>query len=673
MISLSRAALICCALLALPIAGCTDRPTAPTTASRLESVSGDDQPGFVGIPLDERLVVRVLDADNQPVPDQLVVWSVVSGGGSVTPVQSRSDASGIARTTWTLGLTAGPQEARASIPGLEAVSFSATAAQLDETCDGNPLDLAVGGSVLLVGNQSSELCLQSSTLGTRDFVVVAFNSNRPPAEVDVVLQIEGNGIVPIVGPPSPSVDVAQTPAPDPTNRRDDSFDAKLRDIELRELAPRVIRGALPGASHSAAASIPGPSFSLSNPVIGETITINAQSAEACSQAIEKQGRVMAISQRAIVLADLANPSGGFTTAEYQSIAATFDTLVYPVDAEFFGEPEDIDNNNRIVLFYTMEVNKITPTGGGGGFVAGFFFARDLFPRTGNGRLNACPTSNQSEILYLMVPDPEGTINGNVRDKSFVMRRTTSTMAHEMVHLVNASLRLYVNLTAKYPERGWLEEGLAHSAEEQLFFHRTGFQTRSEINASTVQQSANSISAYNDFQADNAARLRDFLSNPNINWAPNNNASSLAARGASTYFLRYLVDRHGGNEAATFRALVSSADTGMRNLEGVIQADPVQWMRDYLVALYVDDAVANLPDRYRVLTWNQRSVFATLFPGSTWALRPTALNNSVFRSASVQQSGGVYYRFGLAAGGEAQLTIDASAGEQFLSVVVLRTR
>jgi len=72
------------------------------------------------------------------------------------------------------------------------------------------------------------------------------------------------------------------------------------------------------------------------------------------------GRVVAKSARAIVVADTGNPAGGFTDADYRGIAATFDTLVYPVDVRHFGEPTDLDNNGRSIIFYTRAVNELTP-------------------------------------------------------------------------------------------------------------------------------------------------------------------------------------------------------------------------------------------------------------------------------------------------------------------------
>jgi hypothetical protein len=56
-----------------------------------------------------------------------VSWSIVSGGGSVQPTTSTTDAQGYAQATWTLGTTPGGKVARATVSNVGAVDFAATA------------------------------------------------------------------------------------------------------------------------------------------------------------------------------------------------------------------------------------------------------------------------------------------------------------------------------------------------------------------------------------------------------------------------------------------------------------------------------------------------------------------------------------------------------------------
>ncbi len=87
---------------------------------------------------------------------------------------------------------------------------------------------------------------------------------------------------------------------------------------------------------------------------------------------------------------------------------TFDTLVDPVDRAAFGTPSDIDNNGHVILFFTRAVNELTPPGALG-VTLGFFFPRDLYPKT--AAPGPCAGSNVAEMFYLLVPDTGGVVNG----------------------------------------------------------------------------------------------------------------------------------------------------------------------------------------------------------------------------------------------------------------------
>src|SRR5204863_8605906 len=100
-------------------------------------------------------------------------------------------------------------------------------------------------------------------------------------------------------------------------------------------------------------------------------------------------------------------------------------------------------------------------------------------------------SNFAEMFYLIVPDPSGTINGNVRTKAEVTQSSISVLAHEYQHLINAARRLYINDAEDF-EEVWLNEGLSHIAEELLFYRTAGLQPRSNIDATTITASQTRI-------------------------------------------------------------------------------------------------------------------------------------------------------------------------------------
>ena len=283
-------------------------------------------------------------------------------------------------------------------------------------------------------------------------------------------------------------------------------------------------------------AIPNPRGPLK---LGDLISVNVNGDSACTRAVYHTALVVAIGSRALILADTLNPKGGFTTADFQRYAARFDTLVYPLDVGNFGEPTDIDKNGHIAILFTRAVNELTPPRSAQ-YVAGFAFSRDLFPTTGTARAQACAGSNEGEYFYMLAPDPGGTINGNVRTTGFVDSATTAVLAHEFEHLINASRRLYVNNTAAFEEK-WLDEGLAHEAEELLFEREAGLAPRSNFDLTAVRATPAIRAAFNTDMSGNAARYKTYLSAPASNspYAPND---SLPTRGATWSFLRYAVDR-----------------------------------------------------------------------------------------------------------------------------------
>ncbi|HEX2250715.1 MAG TPA: Ig-like domain-containing protein [Gemmatimonadales bacterium] len=91
---------------------------------------GDGQDGVAGAELPSPIVVKVLNRRGEPVPAQLVAFSLEgeAGGGSITP-ESRTNEEGLAQAVWVLGGTVGTQSAVASVFGADdlTVIFEAVA------------------------------------------------------------------------------------------------------------------------------------------------------------------------------------------------------------------------------------------------------------------------------------------------------------------------------------------------------------------------------------------------------------------------------------------------------------------------------------------------------------------------------------------------------------------
>lgn len=92
------------------MAACEGGTLEPQPARILAESSTDRSPGVLGTTLSPPLAVRVVDEDGRPVPNAPLLWYVL-GGGSVSAVDSTTDAEGRARATWTLGTNAGQEQA----------------------------------------------------------------------------------------------------------------------------------------------------------------------------------------------------------------------------------------------------------------------------------------------------------------------------------------------------------------------------------------------------------------------------------------------------------------------------------------------------------------------------------------------------------------------------------
>ena len=172
---------------------------------------------------------------------------------------------------------------------------------------------------------------------------------------------------------------------------------------------------------------------------------------------------------------------------------------------------------------------------------------------------------------MLVPDPRGVVNGNVRTVDFVQRVTVGVLAHEFQHLINGSRRLYVNKAPVWEET-WLNEGLSHVAEELTFYEVSGLRPQENVGPQALGDS-HAADAFNRYQSDNVARLVEYLRNPDA--ASLMGIDALPTRGAAWSFLRYAADRDGGDDAAFWHALANSTTSGLANLQAVLGAEPAR--------------------------------------------------------------------------------------------------
>jgi len=637
-------------------------------------VSGNGQVGLVGTALAQPLVVKVTGSSGTALAGISVQFSVQTGAATVAPGTASTDATGQAQATVTLGSSAGNVSIQAAVVGSNLTqSFVVTAGTTTQTlacASSAPQTPAAGG--VLPGVSGTGICLGAAAGGS-DYALVTFFGNPNQAILGQV-NVTSHGATALTTPDlAPLGDVFATPQRGPSlgagvSDAQEQFDLRLRRIAQTQLAPLV-----PAAR---AAMRRGARFNTipSTLALNQIVSLNANGTVPCSSPITIAARVATISSTTYVLADTANPAGGFSDADYASFATMFDTLINPLDIQNFGQPTDIDHNGKIVILFTKEVNKLTARGSNG-VVGGFFFDRDLFPATTQNGLEGCPTSNFGEMFYVLVPDPNAVFSDK-RTASDVLSVTPGTLAHEYQHLINAGRRLYVNTTADYPEVVWLNEGLSHIAEELLFYKATTLAPRQNIDLNAAR---NVATQFANFQGSNFGRYNEFLSKPPLT-SPYADNDDLNTRGATWNLLRYLADHHGSTDGQTWFQLTNGPDTGQVNLAHVFGTDYLTQIRDWATSVFSDDVPGLSDARFLEQSWNMRSIFPGLANGSGQALGKfplsvVPLSDAIPASLLVNAGGVAYLRFTVPAGGQASIDWTSSGlpVSPFFQFTVVRTR
>lgn len=458
-------------------------------------------------------------------------------------------------------------------------TLSVTVTQM--TC----VSLSLGGVYTSTTPVPKTFCLA----GNAEYTIVSANVSSASA---VNVNLTATGIQPVTGPPSPILALNPFEA---SLGKNESFETQLRTNERERLR------AMPEPPLQPDAITPGV------PSVGALMDINVRTDNPCTTSDLRKARVEVVGTHIIIMQEVNNAgtapviANGLSTADYQGIANEFDNYIWPAATTAFGAPADIDSNSRVIAFYTSAVNQLTPSGGT--LVDGFFFSRDLSAAAN------CATSNVGEMIYLLMADPTGSINSNVRSVSFVKERTPRTLAHEIEHLINASRRMYVNTPFVTLEEVWLDEGLAHISEELAFFQKSALSSRSNIGVTELGD-PNALDAFFRYAEPNFAILREWLVSPHASGLAQSDHDD-ATRGEAWSFLRYASDRKGGTESAFWQGLVNTQQTGLTNLQTNLGTNPNTWFADFATATYSDDATTGVASQFTHPSWKFRNLYENL--------------------------------------------------------------
>lgn len=286
-------------------------------------------------------------------------------------------------------------------------------------------------------------------------------------------------------------------------------------------------------------------YAFSEPVPDASGAIKALSLDAVKA-------VGAVETREFRMLNSLSSSLSYTTATGR-VACTGDNIIFYVDTRVTGELEqsdidmlcdefdanlaqeqslygalsDVDENGKLIVFASMQVNMLGSLGGG--IITGYFYAGDLYARSGSN-----PVSNNGEIIYTMIPDPSGRWGVSVGTDFALNNLIPAVLVHEAQHAISYNQHVFVNGGA--PEDPWLNEALSHFTEDIMGLGR-----------------------------ENPSRVALYLGNTATAGLVSSGTPNLVERGASYLFMRYLYEQH-PDPASFLRALQNTSSTGVDNLE-----------------------------------------------------------------------------------------------------------
>jgi hypothetical protein len=442
----------------------------------------------------------------------------------------------------------------------------------------------------------------------------------------------------------------------------------MMDAEARRVGARIspkARGRRATSSSGVAASVLTTS---SVPTVGETVTIlsaiTPQGGLTCNGSTPIDGIVKTVGQNFIIIEDPA-VSGHLTAQDYSDLDTELDAFVAPIDNEYFGMPADLDGNERVIVFFTGQVNRLSPPGSNS-IVIGFFTSLDLLDPTD------CPSSNEAEVVWLIGPDPGGIIGPQIT-ANFVKIIARGLVAHEYQHLLNAEQRFILG-NGQFNEEIWLNEGMSHIAEEASGLFRIGARTRGGLGFNEIGVGGAKRDAFDDFHRGNFVNLEAYLSAPTevAALSVGNPSNSFPMRGWGYLFLRWLGDRYGpatpegllagSGEQALFRELArggASHLTGIANILNainVVSGESPSWpevLEQYFAAPATDE-VPSVPAAIQFSTWDFPRLYSEMMQNSIQGLSsgfplqptPVAMGSGASSSASFDLGASTarYFRF-----------------------------
>lgn len=598
---------IVCGLMLAVLAACGDSPPPAPTETPLGSIALSATNTSLEVGSTQDLTVTVTDATGLRIPGMPVVW--VSSDSNVAAVTKTLNGATIR------AVNVGNATITATIQGLVTVA-AVTVRALAECTAERTITLGVGEVRTLTDAEKKLLCVSSSDDG--EYKLVILNTGLP-----ATVSVQGTGVSQV-----PSLITFSEQSAFPQVQPTTLAMSDIGALQRGALMSRTVSNArlTQRDLHADVQKRP-------EPKVGDIEMFRADlTISNCSIVRTRPARVVAVTPNIVAYADASVSLFGYTDSQVTRLAAIFDTLVYPLDTLTFGPVSDVDGDGRITVFFTPAVYEAGSLG--------VFMPMDVQSVT------TCPASNERDMVYLGVPT--AGYSANVADTTYMMKFAPFLFSHELQHVI------YNNVGGNVSDA--YNEALSNSSWEMLFYRMTGLSARSNISKPSILASEFYLPLSN-LQATYFASLRKPESTSVYIREPNGNTI-----GAFWRLFRFGVDRVGGDENKTWRALSSAKTlTGV----GAALGGFTSVMQANAVSIVTDDYVNGVSSDYAFPSWNFRAALAgLLFP---------LVERDVSSAATevrMVQGGSTYFRFGVGKGVSGAVRTTSSASDNSLIHLML---
>ena len=447
-----------------------------------------------------------------------------------------------------------------------------------------------------------------------------------------------------------------------------------RHNQVMERNQEIVRQLGPASPPSMAHARQSLAYSVS-----DTLTLFAGFEATCSTRDQVRAVVRRVGDNTLWLDDIENPSVTFTDSELAHLDSFYAANVREVHEDYFGGLSDIDGNNRVMILMTKQVNRLDDEDS---FLGGWVWFGDLYSPA------ECATSNQAEIFYGRVPDPDG-VYGYRWTKQQALAYYPSLLTHEIAHLVQGNAAVFGG--ADYTT--WELEGGATLSEQLVAYGLFGHGSGQNLGWAAYQwgrdwygQWVSGLSRFfgwdsedptNSRRVSNAPEECSWMGRPEQgNDGPCKNAFR-AVYDVPSVVLRYAMDRWGddysGGEQALMRRLTRSPKKGLASLAEVSGWRAEQILADFYISLWID---LNGGNAYGMATWDLDDIWSRL----AWStqLRPNVSTTAEFHGRWNVRAGSTYYLHWIPRGsrGPTALRVASPSGApvpDHVSVWALRVR